>query len=84
MTPGGAIARFRPPRGTALLTGEGPCRVEMKEVDHFMGNFVRRFTNAFHRMRIDTWLAHYFCLLAVTATDLGMTGRTLEKSDTSA
>ena len=74
--------RFRPPPGTALLTGEGLGRVYMQDASSLWTTSSGDLLAAVLPMRIDSWLARHFCLHAVIAKTSGMTGRKLENRDT--
>ena len=76
MTPCGA-SEFETIASHSSLDGRWSLSCSNEGRHNLVGNFVRRFSNAFH-MGIDNRLARYFCLPAVTAMDLGMTGRKLE------
>ena len=72
---------LRPPAGP-LLSGDGLCHVEFQEAPQDAQNwFVRSASikNAFHPKRIPGWLQAFFALPPGLASEVGYTGRTVER-----
>ena len=72
---------LRPPPGP-LLTGEGLCHVEFQGAPEDAQNWLvgsADIENAFHQMGIPWWLQAFFALPAVLASEVGYTGKTIDR-----
>ena len=72
---------LRPPPGP-LLTGEELCHVEFQGAPEDAQNWLvgsADIENAFHQMGIPWWLQAFFALPAVLASEVGYTGKTIDR-----